>query len=142
MMDSRVEILNQTQYNHSFLASGGSIEICIVRALDVSWVRTIGFSARVHRKNIGGTTAAKYEFLLYGANPSPTDGTDFITAAIGTSDPINGNYAAPGLVTLSTGAVITDPAHPFLRVVLKASNSGSAVNLYAELSATLVLGAR
>lgn len=140
-MENRVEILKQTPYNYGFLASSATAEITLVRALDISWARTVGLSIRAHRVNIGGS-GAKFEFVLYGTNPSSSDGTDFLTSSLATSDPINSSTSVGALVTLTTGLVLTDPVQPFLRVVLRATgSSGAAVNLYAELSATLVLRA-
>jgi hypothetical protein len=138
--DTDIEVLGQTPYNFQFLVSSASIDIVLVRALDVSWVKTIGLSARVHRTNIGGSSA-KYEFLLFGVNPSPTDGQEFVTASLVTSSAINNGTSAPALVTWSTGAVYSDPAHPFVKLVLRATGPTIATpgNLYAELSASLSL---
>ncbi len=135
---TRIEILGQTAYNYGFLANGTS-EITLVRALDVSWARTIALSIRAHCVNIG--SGAKFEFVLYGTNPSESDGTDYITGVLGTSEAINNSTSAGALLSLSTGQVLTDAMHPFLRVILKATGpSGGPVNLYAELSATISLG--
>jgi hypothetical protein len=140
-MQHTVEILKQTPYNYGFLASSATAEICLVRALDVSWARTVGLSVRVHRVNIASTGSPKFELILGGTNPSPSDGTDFLTE-LATSDPIQNGTAVGSLITLTTGLVLTDVVHPYLRVVLKATGpSGAAGNLYAELSATLVLRA-
>lgn len=139
-MENRVEILKQTPYNYGFLASLATAEITLVRALDISWARTVGLSIRAHRVNIGSN--AKFEFVLYGTNPSQSDGTDFLTASLATSNVIDSSTSAGALITLTTGLVLTDPVQPFLRVILRATGPTTATaNLYAELSATLVLRA-
>ena len=141
--DTNLQILRQTSYNFGFLISQATVDIVIANAIDVSWVKTIGLSGRVHRANIG-INSAKYEFLLFGVNPSPTDGTDFttlITAPLATSAAINNGSVAGNIVTWSTGAVYSDPAHPFARIVLRATGPTIATpgNLYAELSASISL---
>jgi hypothetical protein len=139
-MQNIVPILKQTPFNYGFLVSSASTEVCVARAVDVSWARTVGLSVRVHRADIAG---GNFQFFLYGTNPSPSDGTDFLTASLGNTTSITTGASAGTLVTLSTALVLTDVVHPFLRVVMKATGTsgGSAVALYAELSATLILRA-
>jgi hypothetical protein len=123
-----------------FLFSSQTIDIVLARAIDVSWVKTIGLSARAHRINIGGSSA-KYEFILFGVNPSRTDGQEFVTASLITSAVINTSTTAGSLITWSTGAVYSDPAHPFAKLILRATGPTISTpgNLYAELSASLSL---
>src|SRR5688572_4966063 len=125
-MQHTVEILKQTPYNFAFLVSSATVDICLVRALDVSWARTIGLSVRVHRANIAASGSPQYQFFLYGTNPSQTDGTDFLTASLANSSAIDSSTQAGSLVTLSGGTVLTDVVHPFLRVVLRAQGTSGA----------------
>jgi hypothetical protein len=54
---------------------------------------------------------------------------------VGSTATITG--ASPNLVSLSTA--IAEPAHPYLRVVLRATGPSATGNVYAELSADLVV---
>jgi hypothetical protein len=142
MRDTNLEVLRQTPFNFGFLSAAATQDVIVADGVDVSWVKTIGLSARVHRANIG--TGAKFEFILFGVNPSPTDGTAFVTGSAGliTSASIAAGAAAGTLITWSTGSVYSDPVHPFVRLVLRATGpSGTAVNLYGELSASISLRA-
>ena len=138
-----IEVLRQTPYNFQFLSSSATVDIVLVPRIDVSEVKTIGMSGRVHRANIGGNSA-KYEFHLFPENPSPTDAQEFTSATpLVSSTAIVTGAAAGSLVTWTTGAVYSDPPHPFVKLVLRATGPSIATpgNLYAELSAALVLRA-
>lgn len=136
-----VPVLRYSSFNHSFLASSAFEEVIVADRIPIAPYTRIGLSARIHKRNIG--TAATYQFIIRGINPSAEDGADFVylvadlgstTATTGTANPAS----VPGLIQLTT--IISDPQHPMLRVIVKATGpGGAAVNLYMVASADLVM---
>lgn len=134
-----VPVLHQSAYNHSFLSSGNTEEIVVADRIPVAPFTTIGLSCRVHKRNLG--TGASYQLIVRGINPSDEDGADFVYATdLGSTPATTGSTnptTVPGLIQLSTA--ITNPQHPMIRVVLKATGGSTAVNTYIVISADLVM---
>lgn len=129
-----IQVLRQTPYNFSYLASSATENVIVADRIPVSGARTIALSVRVHHLTL--SAGASFQFLVYGVDPSATDGTVFITSAsIGDTGTIT--TSSPNLVGLS--AIISDSIYPFVRVVLRANGPSSTGTTYFEVSADLVV---
>jgi hypothetical protein len=129
-----IPFLPQTPFNHSYLAASATEDVIVADCLPVSGARSVNVSVRIHELSL--SSGASFQFLVYGVNPSPTDGTVFSTTnTIGSTPTIT--TTNPNLVSLTT--VISDPIYPFVRIVLRAQGpSGGANTTYGEFSADLV----
>jgi hypothetical protein len=130
----KLPFLGQSRYNLSYLASGATEDIVVGDRLPVFFAKTVTISVRIHRLNLAA--GANFQFLVYGSNPSPTDAQNFVTSStIGSTATIT--TATPNIVALS--AMINEPVHPFVRIVLRATAqpSGSGT-IYGEFSGDLV----
>lgn len=110
--------------------------VTIHRSLRIPPFYYYWLGVRVHNKSIGTGT---FNVDLYQTLPSAQDPQEF---TVGFAPPtftpamtvlINSGTAVPSLVTPVTSTNLG----PYLRVVLRASTTGAAANLYAELSAVL-----
>lgn len=129
-----IPFLPQTPFNYSYLAASATEDVIVADCLPVAGARTVNVSVRIHELSL--SSGASFQFLIYGVNPSPTDGTVFMTTSTIGSTPAF-TTASPNLVSLTT--VISDPIYPFVRVVLRAQGpSGGANTTYGEFSADLV----
>jgi hypothetical protein len=128
-----IPILAQTPFNYSYLVSTTE-SLIVADRIPVWMARSINLSIRIHRLSLPG--GGQFVFNVYGVNPSASDGTPFVTSTtIGNTAGIT--TASPNLVSLA--AVINEPAHPFVRVVMSATGPGSASTVYGEFSADIVL---
>jgi hypothetical protein len=126
-------ILPQTPYNFSYLVAATQ-DVVVGDRIPVSKGKTVNVSVRIHRLNL--SAGASFQFLVYGQNPSRTDGANFLTSAtIGTVSAFT--TASPNLVSLA--AVISEPVHPYVQVVLRATGPSAPGNVYGELSADVVV---
>ncbi len=128
------EILPQTAFNFSYLVSPATESVIIADRVPIAGARTVSLSVRIHRLTL--SSGASFNFFLSGLNPSPTDGTVFISSGSASTGAITSS--SPNLIGLS--AIISNPAHPFGRVVLQATGPSSAGTTYFELSADLIVG--
>lgn len=133
-----VPVLQYTAFNHSFLKGGAFEEVIVADRIPVAPFTRIGGSIRIHQRNLAA--GASYQVIVRGINPSDQDGADFVfgtdlgsITAITSTVPTN----VPALVQLS--AIITDPQHPMVRVVVKATGSSATGNVYIILSGDLVM---
>lgn len=132
-----VPVLNYQEFNYSWLDGGATEEIVLANSLPVAPYTVIGLSARVHKITMGSNSTM--QFIVRAVNPSSRDGQDFVGSDLGstTAADIDSGTTAPALVELSS--VITNPQSPNVRVVLKITGPTTAGDLYAILSADLVL---
>lgn len=129
-----IPVLSQTPFNFSYLASSATEDVIVADRVPVSNARTISLSVRVHRLTL--SSGANFQFLVYGMDPSSTDGTVFVTSAtIGGTGAVTSSN--PNLVGLTS--IISDPIYPFVRVVLRATGPTTTGSCYMELSADLVV---
>ncbi len=128
-----IPILRQTSFNFSYLISPATESVIVADRVPVAGARTVALSVRIHRLTL--SSGASFNFLIHGVNPSETDGTAFVTSSIASTGAITSS--SPNLVGLSS--IISDPAHPFVRVVLQATGPSSTGTTYFELSADLVV---
>lgn len=128
-----IQVLPQTPYNFSYLASGASESVIVADNIPVSGARTVALSVRIHRLTL--SAGASFEFKITGVDPSPTDGTVFASGSLASTGNITSS--SPNLVGLS--AIISDPVYPFVRVTLNVTGPSSTGTTYFELSADLVV---
>ena len=128
-----VPILRQTSYNYAQLV-GATETITIADRIPIAPFSLIGLSVRVHKKSIA--TGGSYQFHIYGINPSDEDGSDFVTASLGSITAISGVGGA-ALVGLS--AVMASVFHPMIRVGLTIVGTTAAGVHLAVFSADLVM---
>ncbi len=128
-----IPVLRQTPFNFSYLVSPSTESVIVADRIPVAGARIVTLSVRIHRLTL--SSGASFNFLVHGVNPSATDGTVFITSSLASTGAITSSN--PNLVGLSS--TLSDPQHPYVRVVLQATGPSSAGTTYFELSADLVL---
>jgi hypothetical protein len=126
-----INILPQTQYNFSHLGSAATQDVIVADNIPVAGARTVALSVRVHQVDLA--SGANFFFMVYGVDPSSTDGTVFISSTSVNVSSITGTSP-----NLRETAIISDPIYPFMRVVLRATG-GSTSKVYFETSADLVV---
>lgn len=129
-----VPVLRYTAFNYAQL-SGATEQITIADRIPVAPFARIGLSVRVHKKNVA--SGGSFQFHIYGINPSDEDGTDFVTASLGSIAALSGSTGAPALVQLTS--IISDVQHPMIRVGLTIVGSTASGFVYGVFSADLVM---
>lgn len=141
-----ITVCEYVEFNHSFLAAGGSAqEVAVLApAIAVPGGAFIGGSVSVHARTISATAPAGYEVIVRPTHPSRRDPAEFqylladaVTPKIGaTTNPA----AVPGLIQLATP--ITQIQHPYVKVILRATPPASGVvQLWVILSVALIVRA-
>lgn len=131
-----IPVLKYREFNYSFLVSTTE-EIVVQRALPIAQNTIVGLSARIHAARI--SSGAKFEFIFYAANPSPSDGRLFVytATALAESFPIDSTVVAGDLRELQSA--IANAQAPYVQIVLRATGPSSPGTLYAVLSADVTL---
>lgn len=130
-----VSVLEKTRLEYSYLAAGASQTIILRPALNVvdyNWVQLI---VRVHARDMVASSSIRLS--LVNTLPSPDDPREFSE----TSDFlfVDVTSTSPGSVPGLVEEVGSNP-QAYLKLVATASQpAGSSGNLYADLSAVLLL---
>jgi hypothetical protein len=133
-----VPVVEKSSFEFKRLGGGTSYETVVRAAVDVRGYSIVHLLTRVHAVNIG--PSASLDILLRDVDPSDEDGLDFvISSPFLTSTAVTSATTAPRL-TKDSPAAGTYPG-PFLRVIVRATQAPSSVNLTATISADLLLRA-
>jgi hypothetical protein len=125
-----ITLFDKMVLDYSYLGASGSQTVILERALPVIPFYHLWWGIRVHALDVPNGS-----FLFEAANtlPSDEDPAEFTTTP-GTVMSITIN-AASGAPTLQVATATA--AGPFLRIRVKASQSGSVAHVYGEFSAAL-----
>lgn len=137
-----VPVLSKSRFDYSFLGTGASETVELVRALNIAPFYRVQLIVRIHSLTLDLTNPGSFTFDLVNTLPSEEDSREF------SADPsaasfiaVTINSASPAAPVIVSGTA-SDPG-AFLKLSLTANQSGAAagVNLYGEFSA-VVLGRR
>ncbi len=133
-------IMRYSPINWTSLVSATE-DVIVADQVPVPNYARIGLSARLHKLRLAASVTM--QFIIYGQNPSESDGRDFIVYSgssplvLGSTATFDNTATTPSVIQLST--IISDCQHPMIRVILRTvAGATSGVNI-AWLSADLVM---
>jgi hypothetical protein len=127
-----VPILSKTVYDYNFLPNSTSRSVVLARAIDVTPFKSTRMIVRVHDASLA--TGATITVAAYGSFPSEEDSQEFLTTSAEMSAQLTSGMSVPSLLIDSEA-----DSYPFWKIILTASRSVTAGNIYGVISVSLLV---